>query len=85
MGASYCQQPRHGGGTCTTLEPSTVAEALASLCPDHREVLVQTYYLRRSAAEAAAILGIPVGTVKSRTFHALKALKAALAERGLTQ
>ena len=34
-------------------------------------------------AEAAATLGIPAGTVKSRTFYALKALKLALQERGL--
>jgi RNA polymerase sigma-70 factor (ECF subfamily) len=46
-------------------------------------VLVQTYYLGRSVAEAAAELGIPGGTVKSRTFYALKALKLALEERGL--
>ena len=45
--------------------------------------LVQTYYLGRSVAEAAAELGIPGGTVKSRTFYALKALKLALEERGL--
>ena len=36
-----------------------------------------------SVAEAAATLGIPAGTVKSRTFYALKALKLALQERGL--
>jgi RNA polymerase sigma-70 factor (ECF subfamily) len=46
-------------------------------------VLVQTYYLGRSVAEAASELGIPGGTVKSRTFYALKALKLALEERGL--
>jgi len=66
-----------------TLESWAVAEALASLRPDHRKVLVETYYRGCSVAEAAAILGIPPGTVKSRTFYALKALKLALQERGL--
>jgi RNA polymerase sigma-70 factor, ECF subfamily len=66
-----------------TLESWAVAEALASLRPDHRKVLVETYYRGRSVAEAAAALGIPAGTVKSRTFYALKALKLALQERGL--
>jgi RNA polymerase sigma-70 factor (ECF subfamily) len=66
-----------------TLESWAVAEALASLRPDHRRVLVETYYRGCSVAEAAAILGIPAGTVKSRTFYALKALKLALQERGL--
>jgi RNA polymerase sigma-70 factor (ECF subfamily) len=66
-----------------TLESWAVAEALASLRPDHRKVIVETYYRGCSVAEAAATLGIPAGTVKSRTFYALKALKLALQERGL--
>jgi len=66
-----------------TLESWAVAEALASLRPDHRKVIVETYYRGCSVAEAAATLGIPPGTVKSRTFYALKALKLALQERGL--
>jgi RNA polymerase sigma-70 factor (ECF subfamily) len=65
------------------LESWAVADALASLRPDHRRVIVETYYRGCSVAEAAAALGIPPGTVKSRTFYALKALKLALQERGL--
>jgi RNA polymerase sigma-70 factor (ECF subfamily) len=34
-------------------------------------------------AEASVVLGIPPGTVKSRAFYALRALKLALEERGL--
>lgn len=82
-GARCRQQARHGDGPCTALESRAVAEALASLPPDHREVLVETYYRGCSVAEAAATLGIPAGAVKSRTFYALKALKLALQERGL--
>jgi RNA polymerase sigma-70 factor (ECF subfamily) len=66
-----------------TLESWAVAEALASLRPDHRSVIVETYYRGCSVSEAAATLGIPPGTVKSRTYYALKALKLALQERGL--
>ncbi len=66
-----------------TLESWAVAEAIASLRPDHRKVIIETYYRGCSVAEAAATLGIPPGTVKSRTFYALKALKLALEERGL--
>src|SRR6201997_4374559 len=66
-----------------TLESWAVAEALTSLRPDHRSVIVETYYRGCSVSEAAATLGIPAGTVKSRTFYALKALKLALQERGL--
>ena len=65
------------------LESWTVADALSALRPGHRQVLIQTYYLGRSVAEAATELGIPAGTVKSRTYYALRALKLALEERGL--
>jgi RNA polymerase sigma-70 factor (ECF subfamily) len=61
-----------------------VAEALATLSPSHREVLAETYFNGRSVAEAAEVLGVPAGTVKSRTYYALRALKLALEERGLT-
>jgi RNA polymerase sigma-70 factor, ECF subfamily len=61
-----------------------VADALATLSPDHRAVLVETYYRGHSVAEAGAVLGIPSGTVKSRTFYALRALRLSLEERGVT-
>ena len=66
------------------LDSWLVADAMAALSTDHRAVLVETYYRGRSVAEAAAVLGIPAGTVKSRTFYALRALKLALEERGVT-
>jgi RNA polymerase sigma-70 factor, ECF subfamily len=65
------------------LESWAVADALRSLRPEHRGVLLETYYRGRSVAEAASALGIPAGTVKSRTFYALRALKLELEERGL--
>ena len=61
-----------------------VADALAALSAQHRAVLVEVYYRRASVAEAAATLGIPPGTVKSRTFYALRALRLACQERGIT-
>ncbi|WP_269453237.1 sigma-70 family RNA polymerase sigma factor [Yinghuangia sp. ASG 101] len=60
-----------------------VAEALGALTPEHRAVLLETYYRGRSVAEAAKVLGVPEGTVKSRTYYALRALRVALEERGL--
>jgi RNA polymerase sigma-70 factor (ECF subfamily) len=62
-----------------------VSELLDMLSGPHREVLVATYLRGKSVAEAAAELGIPPGTVKSRVYYALRALKLAAAERGLTQ
>jgi RNA polymerase sigma-70 factor (ECF subfamily) len=66
------------------LDRVVVAEALDSLSRDHRAVIVETYYRGRSVAEAAEVLGVPPGTVKSRCYYALRALKLALAERGVT-
>ena len=65
------------------LESWAVADALRELRPEHRNVLLETYYRGKSVAEAASVLGIPAGTVKSRTFYALRALRLALEERGL--
>ncbi|WP_368671776.1 sigma-70 family RNA polymerase sigma factor [Jatrophihabitans endophyticus] len=65
------------------LDRIVVLDALSALSPDHRDVIVQTYYAGRTVAEAAQQLGVPVGTVKSRSFYALKALRLALAERGV--
>jgi RNA polymerase sigma-70 factor (ECF subfamily) len=66
------------------LEAWQVADAIAALSPEHRAVLVETYYRGRSVAEAATVLGIPPGTVKSRSYYALRALRLALQERGVT-
>ncbi len=55
-----------------------VREAVKTLTPEHREVLVLVYFQGASVAEAAAALGIPAGTVKSRAFYALRALRRVL-------
>ncbi|SFF47624.1 RNA polymerase sigma-70 factor, ECF subfamily [Actinacidiphila alni] len=59
-----------------------VLEALGDLSQQHREVLLHVQYLDRSVAETAEILGIPRGTVKSRTHFAVRALRVALEARG---
>ena len=66
------------------LDRILVADALRALSQEHRAVIVETYYRGRSVAETATALGIPAGTVKSRCYYALRALKLALAERGVT-
>lgn len=55
-----------------------IREALRLLSPEHRAVLVQIYYRGASVCEAAEALGVPPGTVKSRTHYALRALRAAM-------
>ena len=61
-----------------------VADALTRLSADHQAVLLECYYRGRPVAEAARLLGVPEGTVKSRTHYALRALKLALEEMGVS-
>ncbi|SFF81684.1 RNA polymerase sigma-70 factor, ECF subfamily [Actinacidiphila alni] len=63
---------------------NVVRGALADLSHQHREILLHVRYLDRSVAQTAEALGIPPGTVKSRTYLALKALREALEHRGYT-
>ncbi len=61
-----------------------LTDALSQLSPAHREVLVELYFRGRNVAESADVLGIPPGTVKSRSYYALRALRLILEERGWT-
>ena len=56
-----------------------VRSALATLPPDQRRVLEMAYFQGLTQATIAERLGIPLGTVKTRTFAAMKKLRAALA------
>lgn len=71
--------------TDRAVETWMVAEALARLSIAHRQVLVECFYHGRSVAEAAARLGVPPGTVKSRTHYALRSLRLVLEEMGVTR
>jgi RNA polymerase sigma factor (sigma-70 family) len=49
-----------------------------SLTPEHRAVLVVKHYLGLTDEEAGTVLGVPVGTVKSRLHRATVAMRAEL-------
>ena len=49
-----------------------VAGALGRLTQEHRDVLRECYFRGSSVAQAAYALGIAPGTVKSRTYYALR-------------
>ncbi|MCL7429380.1 sigma-70 family RNA polymerase sigma factor [Streptomyces sp. YS415] len=59
-----------------------VLDALSDLTEQQRQVICLLYYGQFNAAQAAEHLGIPLGTVKSRSYYALRALKRALEIRG---
>ncbi|MEX0755589.1 MAG: sigma-70 family RNA polymerase sigma factor [Actinomycetota bacterium] len=65
-----------------TLLAWQVEEALRRIGEDHRRVLLETYFRARPYGEVAEELGIPEGTVKSRVYYALRALRLALEEMG---
>ncbi len=60
-----------------------VEEALRQLSPEHRDAIVETYLRERPYAEVAAERGVPVGTLRSRVFYGLKALRLAMDEMGV--
>jgi len=57
-------------------------EAMRRIGEQHRQILVETYYRGRPYAEVAEELGVPEGTVKSRVYYGLRALRVALEEIG---
>lgn len=59
-----------------------IEEALGRISPEHRQVLVEVHYRGRPHAEVAQELGIALGTVRSRVYYGLRALKLALEEMG---
>lgn len=65
------------------LETWQMADALAGLSVAHREVILACHYRGLGVAEAAARLGVPEGTVKSRLFYGLRALRLRLEEMGV--
>jgi RNA polymerase sigma-70 factor, ECF subfamily len=60
-----------------------VSQALASVSHDHREVLELLHFQQLTQSEAAAVLDIPLGTVKTRAYHAVRAMRKALEEHGI--
>ena len=56
-----------------------IIAALGQLTPIHREVLLQTFVHGLAYSETADILGVPVGTIKSRLSNARRSLRALLA------
>lgn len=71
-------------GVDEAMQSWLVTAALDRLTAEHRAVLVECFYRGHTVAEAAARLGVPAGTVKSRTHYGLRALRLALQEMGVT-
>jgi RNA polymerase sigma-70 factor (ECF subfamily) len=59
------------------IQVHALRSAMLSLSPEHRATLIEIFYHERTAKQAAEILGVPEGTVKSRAYYAVQALRQA--------
>lgn len=67
----------------SVLDGWVVEEALRRISPEHRSAIVATHLRERPYEEVAAEQGVPVGTLRSRVFYGLRALRLALDEMGV--
>ncbi len=67
------------------LDRLLLGDALTQLSAEHRAVIRRSYYQGQTIAQIAAELQIAEGTVKSRLHYAVRALRLALQEMGVTR
>ena len=70
--------PAANAAADTAIASLTLRHAVGELGAAHRSVLLELYVRGNSIDEAAARLGIPAGTVKSRAHYAVRHLRDAL-------
>jgi RNA polymerase sigma-70 factor (ECF subfamily) len=71
--------------TDQALQRLIIMEGLRRIAPAHRQIIVELHLRGRSVEEVAAMLQIPSGTVKSRSYYAVRALRTALQGRGVSR
>ena len=82
MPVDEAQIPAQPDGADQVLDTLMMRDALDSLSAAHREVLMLVHAEGLTQSQIAERLGLPLGTVKTRMYHGLRALRAALGERG---
>ncbi|MDX1658230.1 MAG: sigma-70 family RNA polymerase sigma factor [Nitriliruptorales bacterium] len=76
--------PPSDGDIDRALEAWQLADALHELSDEHRNAIVEVHYLGYTVREVAERYDLPEGTVKSRVYYGLRALRLKLEERGVT-
>lgn len=66
-------------------DSSVVSDALNRLSAEHRNAIVASYFHGKTTTQIAAESGLAPGTVKSRIFYGLRALRDSLEEQGIIQ
>src|SRR5918997_321585 len=72
---SSAQLPMERDHADQVIDSMDVFEALQKLSEEHRQVIVVLYFRGCSLLEASTALGVPEGTIKSRSYYALRALR----------
>ena len=67
-----------GEGLSSVVDRDQLERGFRRLSIDHRAVVVLHHYLDLPLDEVADVIGVPVGTVRSRLHHAMRGLRAAL-------
>jgi RNA polymerase sigma-70 factor (ECF subfamily) len=70
--------PSEPDSTVSVDDRDALDRAFRRLTPEHRAVFVLHHHTGLPLAEIADVVGVPVGTVKSRLHHATRSLRAAL-------
>jgi RNA polymerase sigma-70 factor (ECF subfamily) len=71
-------EPKAAEGLSSVVDRDQLERGFRRLSIDHRAVVVLHHYLDLRLDEVADVLGVPVGTVRSRLHHAMRGLRAAL-------
>jgi RNA polymerase sigma-70 factor (ECF subfamily) len=80
VGESLSSEPETPDFSTGLSRSFDVAAGLARLSPNHRQMLVLAYFEGLSQREISARTDVPLGTVKSRTTAAMRALREAMSQ-----
>jgi RNA polymerase sigma-70 factor (ECF subfamily) len=72
------RQPAAGDQTAWVADRDELERAFGQLSLDHRTVVVMRHYLGLPLEQIAEALAVPVDTVRSRLYHAMRGLRAAI-------
>jgi RNA polymerase sigma-70 factor, ECF subfamily len=81
---SLLDQRASDPGPSSVVDRDELERGFVGLSAEQRALLVMHFYLGLPVAETAAVLGVPVGTVKSRVHRATAALRATLEAQART-